>query len=244
MTDRPRPADEERPARAPSVRRASFSAGRLEQVSDLGEMSRTKLLVAAAAAFRQDGFAATSIEAVARRLGATKGLVYHHYRSKNDLFFDVCRQGMALDFAAVQPHATSRERAVTRLKRMAEAHVLAMIEHLDFQQVILQGVSIHLSGTVHSDDRATLADLMADRDRYERLFRETLVAAVSEGDLAAGIPPALGAQALLAVINGPVFWYAPRPGDTAARRATIARDLALFALRGAGAGPVTIEEEF
>ena len=48
----------------------------------------------------------------------------------------------------------------------------------------------------------------------------------------------------LATLNSPVFWYGPRNGETADDRASIARDLSIFALRGAGAGPTTIEEEF
>jgi AcrR family transcriptional regulator len=244
MSDQRHSPNNDKPARKASARRASFASGRLEHVSDAGAISRDALLTAAAAAFRENGFAATSIEAVAQKLGATKGLVYHHYRSKNDLFFDVCRRGMELDFAAIEPHALSRERAVTRLKRMAETHVLTMLEHQDFQQVILQGVSIHLGGNVHPDDRETLAQLMTERDRYERLFHDALAAAVAQGDLASGLPDQLAVKALLATVNSPVFWYTPRAGETAQDRASIARDFALFALRGAGAGPATIDEEF
>ena len=244
MTEQRHSLEPDRTGRKASARRASFAGGRLEHVSDAGALSRDALLAAAAAAFRQGGFAATSIEAVAKRLGATKGLVYHHYRSKNDLFFDVCRRGMEIDFAAIEPHAGSRERAVTRLKRMAVAHVLTMMEQQDFQQVILQGVSIHLGGSVHADDRETLAQLMAERSRYERLFHDALAAAIAEGDLDAGMSAGLAVKVLLAALNSPVFWYGPRNGETADDRASIARDLSIFALRGAGAGPTTIEEEF
>ena len=63
--------------------------------------ARREILEAAAACFMEQGFHATSIDVVARRMGATKGRVYHHYQSKVDLFFDVHRLGMALLFVAL-----------------------------------------------------------------------------------------------------------------------------------------------
>ncbi|MBC8129804.1 MAG: TetR/AcrR family transcriptional regulator [Rhizobiaceae bacterium] len=227
-----------------SARRAAFPGGRLETVSESGEVSRGNLLAAAARAFMENGFAATSIDDVAKRLGATKGLVYHHYRSKNDLFFDVCRRGMEIDFEAILPHAQLRERAITRLRRMCVAHVTTMMEKLEYQLVIMEGVSIHLAGPSNPEDRETLSALIAERDRYERLFRDTLGAAVSEGDVSATIDPSTAIKALLAAINSPVFWYRPREDETPEARATIARDLSVFALRGAGADATILEEEF
>ena len=54
----------------------------------------------------------------------------------------------------------------------------------------------------------------------------------------------LAGKTFLAVINSPVFWYRERDGETADDRRTIARDLAFFALRGAGADDSILEEEF
>ena len=56
---------------------------------DNGTASREEILRAAAEIFMEYGYAATSIDAVAERLGATKGRIYHHYPSKADLFFEV-----------------------------------------------------------------------------------------------------------------------------------------------------------
>ena len=208
------------------------------------EGARAALLEAAARAFSERGFAAASIDEVARQMGATKGLVYHYYRSKNDLFFDVCQHAMALDFQAIEPHVGSRDRAVTRLGKMAEAHVLTMMERIDFQHVIRQGVSRHLAGPTTAEERATLEALIAERDRYEGLFRQVIDEARRQGDIAAAGDLSLAGKAFLAVINSPVFWYRPRPGETDTDRRAMARDLARFALRGAGAADAILEEEF
>ena len=67
--------------------------------------SRDQILVAAADCFKENGFAATSIDDVADMLGATKGMIYHHFRSKIDLFFAVYRRGMEINFGATEPEA-------------------------------------------------------------------------------------------------------------------------------------------
>lgn len=55
---------------------------------------RDAILEAAAAAFTERGYTATTIDDIADRLGATKGRVYHYYRSKADIFLDIHRYAM------------------------------------------------------------------------------------------------------------------------------------------------------
>src|SRR3546814_7359817 len=53
-----------------------------------------EILQVAAECFMEQGFNATSIDDVARRMNATKGRIYHYYASKTDLFFEINREGM------------------------------------------------------------------------------------------------------------------------------------------------------
>src|SRR3954471_12026127 len=64
---------------------------------------KQEILAKAAECFMEQGFHATTIDDVARRLGSTKGRIYHHYASKTDLFFDVHREGMDRLFRAIVP---------------------------------------------------------------------------------------------------------------------------------------------
>ncbi|MDP1092318.1 helix-turn-helix domain-containing protein, partial [Klebsiella pneumoniae] len=73
-------------------------AEREEEARAVGGMSvvdgsRAAILDAAAACFMAKGYAASSIDDVARSRGSTKGLIYHHNPSKGDLFADVIRAG-------------------------------------------------------------------------------------------------------------------------------------------------------
>ncbi|WP_229796251.1 helix-turn-helix domain-containing protein, partial [Saccharothrix coeruleofusca] len=51
--------------------------------------ARSRILDAAAEAFMAHGFANATIDDIAREVGATKGLVYYHFRSKFDIFLAV-----------------------------------------------------------------------------------------------------------------------------------------------------------
>lgn len=56
---------------------------------EYAEATYAALLDSAAACFMESGFAATSLDAVARRARVTKGAIYHHFASKRDLFMAV-----------------------------------------------------------------------------------------------------------------------------------------------------------
>jgi AcrR family transcriptional regulator len=56
------------------------------------EATTTALLAAARELFAEDGYAATSLDAVVAKAGVTKGALYHHFAGKRDLFAAVFAQ--------------------------------------------------------------------------------------------------------------------------------------------------------
>lgn len=67
------------------------------------------LVAAARALFASDGYAATSLEAVASRAGVTKGALYHHFAGKEELFAAVFdREQQRLTDAASAAQALAR----------------------------------------------------------------------------------------------------------------------------------------
>ena len=88
---------------------------------------RADILRAAALCFMQRGYTASSIDDVARSLGSTTGRIYHHYPSKADLFADVFRAGMDMNFAAIEPVRAQPGPAIGRWRKMASIHCGQMI---------------------------------------------------------------------------------------------------------------------
>ena len=195
--------------------------------------SRREILITAANCFRENGFSATSIDDVAHALRATKGMIYHHFRSKTDLFFAVYRMGMEINFRATEPHATGDAPALLKLARMSLAHSIALMKEQSFQRVLAQGVDLHQQGSTTAAQRETLNELIDMRNNYEALFRKAIEAAAGHENIKLG-DPSIASKSFLSVLNSTVFWYSPREDNQHTEQLVIARELVTFALRGIG----------
>lgn len=193
--------------------------------------NRWEILRAAAEAFMEHGYAATSIDTVAAVLGATKGRIYYCYKSKADLFFDVHREAMLLNVGTIKPIATGPGSAVDRLRRMIEAHLGLIVNHLPLQRVSIQGVEMHLSSSTTPQQRLLLESLIGMRDDYERLFAQVLNEGIAAGEFRS-LDVKIVVKFLLGGLNWVCVWYKPRPNQTAKAHRQFIDESATFLLRG------------
>lgn len=196
--------------------------------------SAVQILRAAAEAFMLKGFAATSTDDVADRLGCTKGRIYHHFRSKMDLFFAVHVEAMAMVMREVSAAGNDVRNPVHRLFCMARAHVLVIMREIAFQCVVVQGLEMHLHGQTTPQQRETLHEILAMRDRYEQLFVQAIEEAMATGKLPTQHTRVV-VKALLGALNWTTFWYRPRANETEAELLALAEEVAGFCVRGLGA---------
>ena len=202
-----------------------------EQVLD---SSRADILRAAAACFMARGYTASSIDDVARSLGSTKGRIYHHYPSKADLFADVFRAGMDMNFAAIASARAPSGPAVKRWRALATIHCGQMIRTKPFQRVVWEGVELYLRGATTPEQREEFARLMQYREDYGRIFRNAIAAARDE-DAMRFDDLGIAEQLMFMTLNSPLFWYTPRPGETERDIEAIVTQIVTFAARGLGA---------
>jgi len=187
-----------------------------------------EILDAAALAFSQNGYAATSMDEIAERLGATKGRVYHYYRAKAEIFHDIVRAGMQELIDGVAPIAARQDLSCAdRLWRMAHHHAGLMMTRNSYQRVAVQAVEMHRMSK-HAD--AVLADTFVLRDRYEQLFADVIEQGRRDGELR-DIDPRLATKPLLGALNWISLWYDPERGDFASR-ARVAEEYADFVVGG------------
>lgn len=194
-----------------------------------GSESRDEILRAAAELFMEFGFAATSIDAVAERLGSTKGRIYHHYRSKADLFFDVQVSAMTRLLEEVEPLARGSGNALARLSAMALRHTQIILTELPMQKVAVQGLERHLLGASATNKR--LRSVVKMRDDYESLFAEVIDDGIREG-LFVDLPPKLATKPFFGALNWATVWYTQRRLQSPEAVNEIAIALAAFSLRG------------
>ena len=171
---------------------------------------------------------------MARRLGATKGRIYHHFASKGDLFAQVFRAGMDMNFEAIAPLRAEAGRAVEIWQRMAEVHVRQMIVTQAFQRVVWEGVELHLRGSTTPEERSQYAELIEYRTRYGNIFRDLIVRARAEGDMFFE-NASVANQVMFIAMNSPIFWYSPRLDQSEADLTSLVRQVVDFTLGGLGA---------
>src|SRR5262245_11506373 len=128
----PRKAASTAPRRVPPRQRA-------RSTSISGAPTRERILSAAAQLFAEDGFASTSMPAIAALSGITAGAIYRHFTSKAELLLEVVKRALeALPFsferssgkeeAALLPEVAARltDPALTLLRRLSvETHAAA-----------------------------------------------------------------------------------------------------------------------
>ncbi len=111
---------------------------RLEQ----GAQSRTRLIAAARALFEQDGYAATSTEALLVATGLTRGALYHHFRDKKDLFVAVCEAVHADLGTAIGAAADGQVAPADQLMAGALAWIDAVSHPGPRQVLLIDGPSV------------------------------------------------------------------------------------------------------
>lgn len=189
-----------------------------------------EILEAAAIAFTRAGYEATTIDDIAELLDATKGRVYHYYRAKADIFFDVVITGMEELIAGIQPLAAAADLSgADKLWRMVHHHAALMMTRNSFQRVSVQAVQIHRLQQ-HSAHEETLKKVIALRDQYEQMFADVIDEGRREG-LFRDVEPRLATKPVLGALNWINMWYDPERADFATVQ-RVADEFADFIVNG------------
>jgi AcrR family transcriptional regulator len=198
--------------------------------------SREEVLDAAAEAFIERGYAATSIDDVADRLGCTKGRVYHYFRTKGELFLGVHRRALDMALDAVRPLVDADTSAADKLFHMASAHALLMVEEASYMRLAVQHAEMALALEGRTP-RQALLDVFALRQEYEGYFERVIADGVRNGEFR-DVNPNLMAKAGLGSLNWISVWYRPTGrGRTKIPADVIASEFAQFVLAGLVANP-------
>ena len=175
------------------------------------------ILDAAALAFASNGVDQTSIDDVARALGATKGKIYHHFRSKGELVCAIRKYSVELTLDRVRPLFKSSSEPSLKFYKMAFAHVEAMMSELSYHRVVVEEMRGSETGSTTAHEREISL----------RISRTVLEAGIASGVFRKqNISVAL--RSFLMMLHAPIYWYEPRTDEN---EKDIADQLALMALK-------------
>lgn len=116
---------------------------------------RGRLYVAAMQVFAETGFEKARMEHVAEAAGVSRGTLYYHFRTKDDLFRFAFHHGMELHAAYLRERVDEVDDPRARLDALVDAFVDFYSEHRDFTRVAI--VQATIAGA--SGDLAPLAML-------------------------------------------------------------------------------------
>ncbi|MZR62146.1 TetR/AcrR family transcriptional regulator [Alcanivorax sp. DP30] len=203
----------------------------VQQSEALASDPRDAILEAAAWCFMERGFSATSIDDIARQLSATKGMVYHYFDSKAELFFEIHHRAMDALLDEVTPLASADMPASQRFSEMAHRYVRTLILTRHYQRTVSEAVQMLLRSSTTETQRQQLTSLQARRNQCEGLFLSVLEQGIEEGSMRAR-RPRVAIKPVFGAMNSVINWYHPRDHETPEQLDHLVREVVDVALQG------------
>jgi AcrR family transcriptional regulator len=175
--------------------------------------SRQEILRTAARLFQQRGYDATSMNDVAAALKLSKGGLYHHFHSKDEILFEIMNHAMEITQERVLNPVRSIADPEQRLRALIRLHIEVVLSLRDREITVM----LHENHPLPP----SLRKRINSRKKEYVHFLEKLVAEVqskSRRPHAAKdrVSPRAAAFALLGMINWIYQWYKPE-GDLQAQ---------------------------
>jgi TetR/AcrR family transcriptional regulator, cholesterol catabolism regulator len=166
-------------------------------------LGRERLIIAAARVLGERGYEGASLSRICAAAGILPGSLYHHFKSKEDLFITVHAEGFKqLNEAVDSALAASPKDSWSRLEAACAAHLTLLVGSPDVS--LVSGTSLF-----HTAPPALQRQLNRDRDAYEARYGG-LIAALQ---LPPQAEPKLLRLNLFGALNWTRMWYRPGKRD-------------------------------
>jgi TetR/AcrR family transcriptional regulator, cholesterol catabolism regulator len=177
---------------------------------------RQEILRTAARLFQQQGYDATSMNDVAAALRLSKGGLYHHFQSKDEILYNIMNHAMDITEARVINVVRKIEGPEERLRTLIRLHIEVVLSEEDREITVM----LHENHPLPPGLRRKINGRKKD---YVH-FVENLVADVqrSRGSTSQ-VTPRAAAFALVGMVNWIYQWHKPDgtlTGDVLARQYT------------------------
>jgi AcrR family transcriptional regulator len=171
--------------------------------------SRQEILRTAARLFQQRGYDATSMNDVAAALKLSKGGLYHHFQSKDEILFEIMDHAMEITQERVINPVRSIADPEERLRALIRLHIDVVLSPRDREITVMLHENHPLPPTLRKRINARKKDYVH--------FLENLMMEVQKSRRTSGrVSPRAAAFALLGMINWIYQWYKPE-GDLQAQ---------------------------
>lgn len=174
----------------------------LAMTRDTAIDSRQEILRASARLFQQQGYDATSMNDVAAALKLSKGGLYHHFQSKDEILFNLMNHAMDITQERVIDGVRGIVDPEERLRMLIRRHIEVVLSVRDREITVMLHENHPLPPPLRRRINARKKDYVH--------FVESLIAEVQQVRGSKGsVSPRAAAFALLGMINWIYQWYRP-----------------------------------
>lgn len=160
---------------------------------------REAILAAAEGVFAENGYASTTVEAVARRAGVSKGSIYNYFQGKHDIFAQIFDVAMRRDLAEAEKTAADAASATEGIEGILEAWA----ERLEKFRIIGRLVLEFWAAAAREGREGDFGEV-CDRHCTEAqaLFAGIVRQGIASGEFAEHMNPDVAASLILALLRG------------------------------------------
>ena len=173
---------------------------------------RNELVEIAAARFKQAGYRATTLAEIGHKAGLDRATVYYYFGSKEELFRECLRHGVAENVSkcALIRNDTSRS-ARDRLEGVMHQLMSAYDENYPNMYVYIQ----EEMNRVATEKSVWASELNEQTRQFEHIVIELIGECQENGSIRSDIPVLLAANAIFGMLNWTHRWYTPGGKHTA-----------------------------
>lgn len=180
---------------------------------------REAILAVAVRLFNEQGYDATSVSDLARRLGLAKSALYHHFSSKEELLSVALEAALGGLEAVFDDPRASAGAASDRLRFVLVGATDVLVAQLPAVTLLLR-----VRGNSPVEQAA-----LERRRVFDHRVTALVAEAQAEGDVRDDVDAAVAARLLFGMINSVVEWYRPGGGVEGGR---LGDDIVRIALDG------------
>jgi AcrR family transcriptional regulator len=166
--------------------------------------SRQEILRTAARLFQQRGYDATSMNDVAAALKLSKGGLYHHFQSKDEILFEIMNHAMEITQERVLNPVRGIADPEERLRALIRLHIEVVLSPRDREITVMLHENHPLPPALRKRINARKKDYI---HFLESLMTEVQIKA--QHQTKGKVSPRAAAFALLGMINWIYQWYKP-----------------------------------
>jgi len=187
-------------SRAPATRGASGRSAAESVAADPNSVS-ARVLAEATRLFAEKGFLGTSVQEIVDAAHVTKGALYYHYSSKDDLLYEVYHRVIEKELDALERVFALGLGPPETVEALMTDVILTTAAHRDDVTIFLR--------EMHRLSPEKLKAVRADRRRYHVAFRGVIERGQRDGAFRTDVSAELVTIGFFGLVHHYYMWYRP-----------------------------------